>query len=305
MRVTSSYDLLVVGHFAIDVIVRGNEPTEGALGGPPTYASLAARKMGASVGVISKVGDDFPEEHIKLLEESGVDLRGLKVVKGAKTTNYVLVYEDGMRRMVLKARAPGIELEDIPPDAVSRSTLVAPIAGEVSSSVISELRRRTECLCLDPQGFVRSFASDGTVILRNWFNRHILSSLDMLKASLREYECIMGKGRLRAGLKRLHKLGIGLVAITLGEDGSILSVRGRLFAIPAFEAKTVEPTGAGDVYIGAFLAEYSRGEDPIWCACVGSAAASFVVEGFGPTRFGEREEVLARAQDIYEHVVEV
>jgi len=305
MRELSYYDLVVVGHFAIDVIVKGDAPPQGALGGPPTYASLAARKMGASVGVISKVGDDFPEEHVKFLKDSGIDLKGLRVVKGAKTTNYVLIYNDGVRRMVLKARAPSIELGDIPPDLVSKCILLAPIAGEIAHPVVSELRRRAECLCLDPQGFVRNFLRDGTVVLTRWFDRHVLGSIDVLKASLREYEQIMGKGRLRDGLRKLHDLGISMVIITLGEDGSILSLRGRLFAIPAYEAKTVEPTGAGDVYIGAFLAEYAKDEDPVWCACVGSAAASFIVEDFGPTKFGERDEVLKRARELYERVAEV
>jgi sugar/nucleoside kinase (ribokinase family) len=62
----------------------------------------------------------------------------------------------------------------------------------------------------------------------------------------------------------------------------------------------LDPTGAGDVFIGAFLAEYIRTKDPVWCACVGSASASFVVEGIGPERFGERQETYERAKEIYE-----
>jgi hypothetical protein len=33
---------------------------------------------------------------------------------------------------------------------------------------------------------------------------------------------------------------------------------------------------------------------------VGSASASFVVEGIGPERFGERQETYERAKEIYE-----
>ncbi len=305
MQATSFYDVVVVGHFALDVIIREGELIGGAPGGPPTYASLAASSLGAKVSVISKVGDDFPEDHVKFLSDNGIDLSGLKVVKDASTTNYVLSYEDGERKLLLKARAPDITVEDIPEGLAARAVLMAPIAGEISSPVVSELRRRAEYLCLDPQGFVRKFLEDGTVVLTSWFNRHILSSTDILKASVREYECIMGKGRLRYGLSKLHQLGISIVVITLGEEGSIVSVRNRLFAVPAYPVKMVEPTGAGDAYIGAFLAEYVRGEDPVWCACVGSAAASFVVEEFGPRKLWDRQEVLRRAQDIYEGVVEV
>jgi len=301
-----TFDLVVVGHLALDVITRKGMPTQGALGGPPTYASMAAKKMGASVGIISKVGDDFPVEHMRFLIANGIDLFGLRVVEGARTTNYVLEYTDGERELILKARAPPITPEDIPGDMAARALLVAPIAGEVSGSLVVELRRRAEHLCLDPQGFVRTFSRDGRVSLVRWFDRNVLSHVDILKASLAEYEHIMGTKRLREGLKKLHELGVSVVIITLGEEGSVLSVRGDLYAIPSYWVKTsVEPTGAGDAYIGAFLAEYIRDEDPVWCACVGSAAASFVVEAFGPTRFGERGEVIGRARELYELAVKV
>ena len=116
----------------------------------------------------------------------------------------------------------------------------------------------------------------------------------------------MGSGDLRYSLRKLHNLGVGIVIITLGEEGSVLSLRGELYAIPSYEVEQVaEPTGAGDAYMGAFLAEYVRGEDPVWCACVGTAAASFVVEGFGPSRFGSREEVLERAEVVQDMVMKL
>ena len=68
----------------------------------------------------------------------------------------------------------------------------------------------------------------------------------------------------------------------------------------SFASSCVDPTGAGDVFIGAFLTEYISQKDSLWCACVGSAAASLVVEGVGPTFFGEKEEVYRRASLIYE-----
>lgn len=300
-----TYDLVVVGHFALDVIIRHGRPVQGALGGPPTYASLAARKLGALVSVISKIGDDFPAEYMRFLNMSGLDLSGLKVVEGAPTTNYVLEYLDGERKLVLKAKAPPIAPGDVPPDLMAKAVLVSPIAGEVSNIIISELRRHSEFLCLDPQGLVRSFRPDGAVELKSWFDASVLSITDIFKASFREYEHVIGTKWIREGISKLHRLGVGIVIITLGEDGSLISTQGGIYAIPAYETNVVETTGAGDAYIGAFLAEYVRGEDPVWCACVGSAAASFVVEAFGPSRFGERDEVLARAQELYDRVVKV
>ena len=302
----TSYDLVVVGHIALDFITRGGETIRSALGGPPTYASLAASKLGASVGIISKVGDDFPEEHMEFLMSSGIDLASLKVVSGEKTTRFLIEYTDGERNMVLQARAPPIRPEDVPPALSAKAILLAPIAGELSQPVVAILRHKADCLCLDPQGFVREFDADGRVRLRDWFDRLVLIHTDIVKMSRREFEHVVGPGDLRFCMRKLHNLGVSLVIVTLGEAGSVLSVRGQLYGIPAYRVEHVaEPTGAGDAYIGAFLAEYVRGEDPVWCACVGTAAASFVVEAFGPTRFGSREEVLERAEVIHDVVVKL
>jgi sugar/nucleoside kinase (ribokinase family) len=65
----------------------------------------------------------------------------------------------------------------------------------------------------------------------------------------------------------------------------------------------VDPTGAGDAYMGPFLAEYGQGKNVLWCACVGSAASSFVIEGIGSEKFGERHEVYERARKIYDKIV--
>jgi sugar/nucleoside kinase (ribokinase family) len=82
----------------------------------------------------------------------------------------------------------------------------------------------------------------------------------------------------------------------------VLSVEKTLYSIPACNSvAVVDPTGAGDVFMGGFLTEYLHQKDSLWCACVGSAAASLVVEGIGPTFFGEKEEIYRRANSIYEN----
>jgi sugar/nucleoside kinase (ribokinase family) len=52
--------------------------------------------------------------------------------------------------------------------------------------------------------------------------------------------------------------------------------------------------------VGGFLAEYVNGENILRCGCVGAAAASFVVEGVGPTVFGDKPQVYERARELYE-----
>jgi sugar/nucleoside kinase (ribokinase family) len=99
----------------------------------------------------------------------------------------------------------------------------------------------------------------------------------------------------------MHDFGVETVIVTMGAKGSILSVGGAQYNIAACPSQVlVDPTGAGDVFMGGFLTEYLGQKESIWCACVGSAAASVVVEGLGPTYFGTKDEIYARAKVLYE-----
>jgi len=295
------FDLITAGHFAIDLIfsqkIAFPQPT---LGGPTTYVSLAARKLDAKVSVISKVGGDFPNEYIEWLNASSVDLSGLKRVEAASSTSFILKYKNGRRRLQLRSRAPPILQEDIP-NLRARAIHVAPIANELSSDVVDKLRTLTDILSLDPQGFVRGFNEKGNMRLTRWEGHQILGKIDIYKSSFDEIKMVTGLTDLRSAIEKIHDYGAKVVIVTKGMKGSALFFEGRFQDVPACWPRFVQDlTGAGDAFIGAFLAEYIRGKDPAWCTCVGSAAASFVIEGVGPAVFGEKKETYMRGTRIYE-----
>jgi sugar/nucleoside kinase (ribokinase family) len=296
------FDLVTVGHFAIDLIaspkIASPQPT---LGGPPTYTSIAAAKLGAKVSVISKVGEDFQNKYLKWLKANGVDLSGLKQVKGAVTTRFILTYRNGQRKLQLRSRAPAISTQDIPDSLRTKALHIAPIANEIQNAAIAKLRERTEILSLDPQGFVRTFDKRGNTCLRPWKANQALTQIDIYKSSSREIRMVTQVKELPQAMRRIQDYGAKIVMVTKGIKGTILLVDDGFYHIPACKPRVFrDPTGAGDAFIGAFLAEYSQGKEPLWCACVGSAASSFVVEGIGPTVFGEKEETYTRARKIYE-----
>jgi len=296
------FDLVTVGHFAIDLISlpRLVAPKH-ALGGPPTYVSLAAKKLGARVSVISKVGEDFPEEYFTWLESNSVDLSGLKMVESAFTTRFTLKYKDDERQLHLKSQAPPISLKDISNSLQARIIHVAPIINEVSYDAIGELRTMTDALSLDPQGFVREFDQKGKGRLKRWEDTRVLELIDLYKSSLNEIKMVTGLADLKLAMKRIQSYGTRIVVVTRGKEGSTLLFEGTFYEVPACKPRVIRDfTGAGDAYIGAFLAELIRGKDVSWCSCVGSAVASFVVEGVGPAVFGEKKEIYKRAAGIYE-----
>ncbi|MFB0567300.1 MAG: carbohydrate kinase family protein [Candidatus Bathyarchaeia archaeon] len=298
----SMFDLVTVGHFAIDLITSPKIASpQFTIGGPPTYTSIAAAKLGAKVSVISKVGEDFQNKYLEWLKANGVDLSGLKQVKDAATTKFTLTYRNGQRKLQLKDRAPTISQLDIPDSLQTKALHIAPIANEIQNAVITKLRGLTEILSLDPQGFIRTFDKKGKMRPKPWKANQALPQIDIYKSSSREIKTVTRVKELSLAMREVRDYGAKIVMVTRGLKGTILLVDDEFYHIPACKPRVFrDPTGAGDAFIGAFLAEYLQGKEPLWCACVGSAASSYVVEGIGPAVFGEREETYARAKGIYE-----
>ena len=299
-----TFDIVTVGHFSIDHIrPLGTSTFKRVLGGSPAYVSFSARKLGAHVGVVSKVGADFPKTYIAMLKRGGIDLFGLERTEASVTTSFALEYSNEKRKLLLKNRAPPISLEDVSLGHNARAVHVGPIAGEISSEVVDALRTKTSLLSLDPQGFLRQFDAKGRTSLRKWKADGILEQVDVYKSSLREAKAVTGKRGLKAAMETLGDIGIKIVIITLGGKGTDLLFDRTFHQIHAFSPrKLVDPTGAGDVFAGAFLAEYLHRKDPLWCACVGSAASSFKVETFGPVLAVTKEAIYRRARVLFERV---
>ncbi len=297
-------DVAVVGHFAIDNI---RLPTRSApfivLGGSVTYVSFVTKRLDATVSIISKVGGDFPEAYMWWLGEEGIDLSGVTKLANEQTTRFELGYSKDLsnRTLKLKSKASAITVSDLPKSLQAKAVHVAPIAGEISYKVVEHLKGCAEVLSLDPQGLLRRFGKTGKVTSRGQVDKRLFSLINIYKSSLDEISALTGHSDLKSTIKAVHDFGVETVIVTLGAKGAVLSVMGTLYNIPACNYRVfVDPTGAGDAFIGGFLTEYIRQKDSLWCACVGSAAASLVVEGIGPTFFGEKEEIYQRARSVYE-----
>jgi sugar/nucleoside kinase (ribokinase family) len=293
-----------VGHFSIDSIFLPSRQTAFViLGGSVAYVSFAARRLDASVQVVSKVGGDFPAAYKWWLQQEGVDLSGLADVPDAFTTRFELKYDNDLSSRILRSknRMPPIRSEDLPTSLKAKIIHLAPIADEITYEVAERLRSSTQVLSLDPQGLVRDFDADGNVTFERPADQRILGLIDIFKSTPNEIQTITSLSTVDSAIKAVHDHGVSIVIVTLGAAGAVVSVEGAIHRVRAYEPqKLIDPTGAGDAFIGAFLAEYARGEDCAWCSHVGSAAASIVVEGIGPTSFGDKDEIYRRAHALYE-----
>jgi sugar/nucleoside kinase (ribokinase family) len=189
----------------------------------------------------------------------------------------------------------------VPADLQAKAIHIAPIVNEVSFEVVEHLKKCADVLSIDPQGLLRSFDEAGNMTENASVDAQIFSLINIYKSSQNEIYRLTGESELKPAIKAIHDVGVETVIVTMGTKGSLLSVEGAQYNIAACPSQVlVDPTGAGDVFIGGFLTEYLRQKESTWCACVGSAAASVVVEGLGPTYFGTKEEIYRRAKILYE-----
>jgi sugar/nucleoside kinase (ribokinase family) len=297
-------DIAVVGHLSIDTIILPSRTKPFViLGGAATYTSFAAKSLDATASVISKVGGNFPNAYIWWLGQEGIDLSCVTKSENEPTTCFELSYTKDLseRTLKLKSKGPILSPDDVPKDFRVKAVHIAPIANEIPYELVERLKGCADVLSLDPQGLLRSFDEEGNVTENASVDYRIFSLINIFKSSQNEIYALTGESDLKHAIKAIHDVGVETVIVTMGAKGSVLSVEGAQYNVEACPSQVlVDPTGAGDVFIGSFLAEYLRQKESLWCATVGSAAASCVVEGLGPTYFGKKEEIYRRANLLYE-----
>lgn len=85
---------------------------------------------------------------------------------------------------------------------------------------------------------------------------------DFIKMSGEELALISGEESIQAGLDALNKFCSGLIAVTLGSAGTVVSNRKERAAVSSIKVKSIDSTGAGDAFVGAFLYQLADGENP-------------------------------------------
>src|SRR5580658_505146 len=94
-------DVVVVGNMTIDDVVHANgETTMASPGGNTLHTAAGARIWGVPVGVVARVGADFPKAALERLGNAGVDTGGLRWVAGPTVRNWVIYEVDGRRSWV-------------------------------------------------------------------------------------------------------------------------------------------------------------------------------------------------------------
>jgi len=289
------YDLVAIGNPVYDIIRTPHISTKGRiLSGCSTNACLAAAKLGMkSVTIIGCIGRNFFNRFINDLEKYGVNSPKVKVSK--ETGGFKLVYDmSGNRTLEVLGVAGKITKKDVPDECLNaRHILLGPILQEVDLDLVSFLRETTKSkIFLDPQGLIRKINPDKQIVYQSEKEtvRKIVNMVDFVKPNEHESIAITGTNNPSVSAKTLVDWRSPVGIVTLAEKGSVVFDGEKIVRIPAYKTFAIDPTGAGDVYAGAFIYEYIKTEDVVSSCLFASAAASIMVEHSGPDfPMGEKE----------------
>src|SRR5215471_18168168 len=291
--------VLIVGSTALDSIKTPKAENPRLLGGSASHAAVAASFF-SPVRLVGVVGDDFPRRYVQLYKRHRIDLEGLQILPG-KTFHWSGEYESNMnqRRTLLTELGVFETFTPTLPNSHQKApfVLLANIAPSLQHQVLDQMRRP-------------KFVVADTMDL--WLNialpdlLRLLKRLDGFVLNDSEAHQLTKEDNVFSALRKIHKLGPRYVIIKKGSHGSILSGPRGSFICPAYPLhRVVDPTGAGDSFVGAMMgylaAAGGRIDDHIRRAMVyGSVVASFCCEGFGLTRSTKirRQQIDARFKEL-------
>ena len=245
-----------------------------SVGGPPSYAGLVCARFGHAVTVVTKVGNDFPDEQAVWLARNGISLRSTDRSATKPTTRFRISNSAGSRTLSLASRCEDLSASQIPPDTRFNAALVSPLAGEVSTPLLTEVSARTDFTFLDPQGFVRTFDGEGRVSFAPLKDRSVLSKVDALKMDRTEAEMLTGRSNPTEALEKVSSIGIRKALVTQGGDSCFVLDGARVYEVQVPKVPVVDSTGAGDILSGATVSWYLKTRDFLRSACFGIAASS-------------------------------
>lgn len=276
-------DIICLGHILNEKIIFPDKIISPVLGSPVAYSSVCMASLGVNVGIVTKIGNDFPGGLLEVFKKAGVDTSG--IILGENSTSNELIYDEkGDKKLRFITRAPDIDINDIPEEYMTAKIFcVNPMDNEVSLDTVKKLLKHSGSIVADLGGYGGGTTEKHPDIKDGHDINEIAPCLEVAKASIEDLRYIFGDYiDERIISQEIIKLGTGSVVITLGEKGSyVRNDKGEKY-IPPYPIKRFEDqTGAGDCFFAGFLSNYLRSRNPFEAALYGNAASSYIVERSG------------------------
>jgi ribokinase len=273
--------IAVLASFNMDLVMRAERsPLPGEtlqgdfamhLGGKGFNQAIAARRLGADVTVVGRVGDDeFGRLFLQALDREGIDARGVAIDREHGTGVAVItVTPDGENAIIQSPRANrALSAADV--DAM-RPTIATADAALLQLETSDEAALAFARAAPPPTIF--NAAPARTV------SREMLAACDMLVVNEIEARTVAGSDSARTHADLLQALvaaGARSVVLTLGAKGATSLTGGRVEHTPAPAIEAVDTTGAGDAFCAALAVRLAEGADladAVRFACAAGAVA--------------------------------
>ncbi len=282
--------ILAVGSLAFDSIKTPAGKADKVLGGSANYFSLSASFF-SPIDVVGVVGEDFPKDHLQMLNSRGVNTDGVQCAKG-KTFHWTGEYGKDLNEAITLDTQLNVFEHFQPklPDNYKRAEYVflGNIAPELQLSVLDQVTN-PRVIALDSMNF--------------WINgrrkelEKVLPRIDLLTINEGEAKLLSGESNVVVAAEKILGMGPKAVVVKRGEYGAFLFFENEVFSAAAVPIRRViDPTGAGDTFAGGLMGYLAaQGAGLEWSALKrgvlhGAVMASFTVEDFSFHRLTRLEK---------------
>ncbi len=271
--------LTVFGGVAYDAISVGGGDVHEVLGGSAVYAGLAASVVG-DVTVLGAVGDDCDAADLDVMGRRPSIRLAVDQVPG-RTTRFRCDYDPRFSMRTTLEFDPGV---------ASDAGVPARWPNQIDVLFLASGPPEIQLEALDASS-PRLSAVD---TIDSWIDRdartleRVVTKSSIVLMTVEELLQFTGHDLVVDSATAVLRQGPRLVCVKQGEFGAQVYGKDFRLALPAFEAFTTDPTGAGDAFAGAFLGHLAaRGADVGDRRAVGealvlaTAVSSICIEDFG------------------------
>lgn len=215
-------------------------------GGQVATAVVACQRLGLRARYIGKVGDDEAGRlQLQSLRDEGVDIRYTSTCRGASTQfGLIIVDQVTGERTVFWDRDPQLAM---------RPRELKPAM--ITSARILHLDGCDTAACAQAAKWARKAGIPVIADLDTVYKKveRIFPLIDYLIASASFVPAVTGRHDPFRALQDLAcQYRVPLTGMTLGRDGALVYTDGHFHYSAGFVVTTVDTTGAGDVFHGAF-----------------------------------------------------
>lgn len=279
--------LALFSHCAIDTITLGDQKYE-QIGGAACYCGITARQFKFDVELFTKFGTDFPKQY---LTEHQINFTNAESEK--KSTKFSINVDGSDRTLKLENQCDPIEYSSVNADC----HLVSPIFHEVTDDVFSKIKKDSNFLFVDPQGFLRQTDSQNNIQLQK--TELDLSGVNAIKINPEEGRQIVD-GTNDEMMMALQKKGVEYVLLTDKTNVSLL-VKDKIYSIILPNKQVHDTTGIGDIFCSAFCCTMIKEKDFLWALCFagGAAQAALDSQNVGLQKIPRKGTVQTNASYFY------